>query len=216
MADDLKNLPPKKRYTKQAKPAAAAIKTTARVEDNTAAPVMSKAETFEANKKNLVKQSNWFLVANSNKRITGDSPEGERWMNAVQYAMDNPGEWIRFMKEGDAWDAKSVVSCDVEISHEIGGKYNQLHSHMIIKIQHRSSIQVDRHKLKVCLMEQTGFNGLYVDSKLFYDPTITLQAYIRKQADQAKEAREALAKGKQNNDLHPQPMRIKNEINKLI
>lgn len=211
MADNNKALPPKKRYTRKAKestPSPLGIETNTKVVDNTAAPITAKEKVFEDNKKNLVKQSNWFLTLNSNKRLEGDSPEAEQWMHSVQLAMDNPQNWIKFMIPEDKWDAKSIISADVEISHEIGGKYHQLHSHCIIKIKHRSSIQVDRHKLKVAILEHCPFNGAYVDSKLFYDPTISLQNYIRKQQEQAREYREALAKGKEKD---PEGVQIVNE-----
>lgn len=166
------------------------------VNDNTDAPVMQKEQIYDANKANLTKFSGFFITLNSNRKWANDSEETKCFKQAVNSVMNDPSAFVKFKDANHKWSARYIIDADTEISFERGDPTvptkNQIHAHVILKIKHRSNLQIDAHALKVAITERCpALNGsFYINNRYFNSPEVNLRNYIEKQSALTKEARE--------------------------
>lgn len=172
------------------------VKQTVNVDDNTDAPVMSKEQTYDANKANLTKFSGFFITLNSNRKWANDSEETKCFKEAVNTAFNDPSKFVKFKDASHKWSAKYIIDANTEISFERGDPTkptkNQIHAHVILKIKHRSNLQIDAHALKIAITERCpALNGsFYINNRYFNSPEVNLRNYIQKQTELTNQARE--------------------------
>jgi len=64
-----------------------------------------------------------------------------------------------------------VDSIDIETAVEKGKKQEQVHLHGLIKVRHRTKLQLDLQKIHIFFTEALGLKNIYVNMK--YVPEMT-------------------------------------------
>jgi hypothetical protein len=157
---------------------------------------MTKEDIYKQNKANLIKFSGFFITLNTNRKWANEADETKCFKEAVNAAFNDPSSFIRFKDPAHKWSAKYIIDAQTEISFERGDPSkptkNQVHAHVILKIQHRTNVQIDAHALKVAIADKCPALGgsFYVNNRYFNSPEVNLRNYIQKQTELTNKARE--------------------------
>lgn len=126
------------------------------------------------------KISRFFVTINTQQTST---KYREGLAKAWTYVFDHLIQFLKF-REGHE---QKISKKEGQSELEIGPDQKRIHLHSIVKIYHRSNLQLDRAKIVKYIEESIQLEGIYFNIKFIRDPDATLQFYIRKQYAVANE-----------------------------
>ncbi len=121
----------------------------------------------------------FFLTVNTNSQDL----ISEVQMRAVAEQFFNQIEnYFRFLnrKFPETNNVSHVDSIDIETAVEKGKKQERVHLHGLIKVRHRTKIQLDLRKIHSFFTEALRLKNIYVNVKYVPDNDISLLKYMRK------------------------------------
>ena len=129
--------------------------------------------------------SNFFLTLNSNQRYEPEDPHREEDAEAVEDVVkeivQNLPRYVKIIEKNHKWSTDVIEDVDVEYAVEYGEKSKALHAHILVRIKHRSRVQLDFEAIKRDFAHGLGLKNVYFDSRLLRAPSDHfLQEYIRK------------------------------------
>lgn len=117
------------------------------------------------------KYSCFLVTINTNQRYKADDQymesDSEFFENIVRTEiLEKLPDYVNVMQEGHSWSNDHIDGVDVDYILERGEKYNALHAHILIKIKHRSKVQLNYKTMKQRVVERLGLKNVYFDCKL--------------------------------------------------
>lgn len=127
------------------------------------------------------KESIFFITINTNQRAHTERLE-DLWSSSLSAAMDKvfsfPQRYIDILEpEGSLSDVEKVkVTKRVEIAPET----RTVHSHVMLRIFHRTKIHLNIAELKLDLMRELGLRNIYLWVKAATGIQTAMEEYINK------------------------------------
>jgi hypothetical protein len=120
-------------------------------------------------KKEKLKYSHWFITLSTNQRYKEDDPnkesDSEIFEEVIQDILQNVPKYVK-MPEGETWSKEKIEEVDCDFTIEWGSTTNALHCHALVKIKHRSRLQLDYASIKEKVKEELGVSNVYMQTKL--------------------------------------------------
>lgn len=120
-------------------------------------------------KKEKLKYSHWFITLSTNQRYDADDPskdsDAEVFEAVIEDILKNIPKYVK-MPDDHAWSTERIEDVDGEYTVEWGPKTKALHCHALIKIKHRSKLQLDYGALKEKVKSELGLNEVYMNTRL--------------------------------------------------
>lgn len=148
--------------------------------------VKGKQQIIDKVEKNQkTKSSNFFLTINTNQQYGKDAENLQNdldvFEDSVKEVLNNIDQYIT-LPAGVLFNEETIKDVDVEYVIEVGGKKHQIHTHIIIRIDHYTNVQLDYNSIKQKIKNDLGLDNLYVNNKLirnrgFKDITEYLNKY---------------------------------------
>jgi hypothetical protein len=132
--------------------------------------ISGKIQDMKKKEKNIKpKQSNFLLTLNTNQQYKeGDvhlQNDIEVFNESIDDMLQNIDAYIR-LPEGHTWNDDLIKDVKIDYTIERGGKKNQLHIHILFKLQHFTKVQLDYQKIKDKLMKDLGLHNIYCYNRL--------------------------------------------------
>jgi len=126
------------------------------------------------------KSSILFLTLNTNTR---DLVSEELLRKVGGEYFDNIEEFLRFLhKEPERNNPSYIDEVDIETVVEKGKKEERVHLHSLIRIKHRTKLQIDLIKTQAYFCRELGLKNIYLNVKFIPDDNMSLLKYLRKPA----------------------------------
>jgi len=125
------------------------------------------------------KVSAFFLTVNSNSQDLICKAQmrevAEQFFNQIE-------NHFRFLnhKFPETNNVSYVVLIDIKIAVEKGKKQERVHLHGLIKVRHRTKLQLDLQNIHAFFTEALRLKNIYVNVKYVPDNNISLTKYMRK------------------------------------
>jgi len=136
--------------------------------------IIDKTKGFGSNK-----VSTFLITVNSNSQDLISKVQmrevAERFFNQIE-------NHFRFLnhKHPETNNVSYVDSIDIETAVEKGKKQERVHLHRLIKVRHRTKLQLDLQKIHAFFTEALRLKNIYVNVKYVPDNDISLTKYMRK------------------------------------
>lgn len=121
-------------------------------------------------KKERSKLSCFLLTVSTNQRYREDDKfkesDAEILEDIVKDILSDLPAYITIKKEGDVWNKETIESVDIDYACEFGPKTEALHAHMLIKIKHRSKVQLNLQKIKQKIIDELGVKNIYMFNRM--------------------------------------------------
>ena len=130
--------------------------------------------------------SGWHIMINSNRYLS--DVETEDFKEGVTHILDNINQFLKFKEEGAKFNRKWIVEANTEAAFERGSHRNQIHVHALVRIRHKTKLQLDYSKINDYLKSEVESlsNGFKLRIYRFSNPDIILQQYLNKTANTGK------------------------------
>lgn len=133
-------------------------------------------------KKTKYNQSNFFVTVNPN--VTKKELSLRKLDSVISNIFGNVEDYVKVLLADKNVKYNKI---DAEYSVEVGKDKHRVHSHILVRIQHNSKIQLDLTKIRKQLKLELGFDGTRVDVKVFKDNLSSLQEYLYKNSATVKD-----------------------------
>lgn len=148
-----------------------------------------KQEQEHHGKKKRLSHSYFHLIVNTNQRANAYSTELDHMCRQLQKVSDpllrqaTVGNYIKFLKPGHSWTDEYIKKVFTLGRTERGEKYDQVHGHYMICIDHVSSVRLDLDKIHKLFTEGLGLPNVKLKVTIFpanRDPMQVLKDYLNK------------------------------------
>lgn len=122
--------------------------------------------------------SQLFLTVNTNSQ---DLISEQQLKQVANSYFENMEEFIRFLhKDHNRNNVEHIDDIKIQSSVEIGKKEKRVHLHALIRIEHRTKLQLDLRKTTTFFKKQLDLKNLYLHVDFIPDNTTSLIKYMRK------------------------------------
>ena len=135
------------------------------------------------------KHSGWSITINTNIKPKTDEESyalGKQLSQAVRKLLSHEGlqQIVRFKEEGHEYNSQYIADIKSKFAIELGrNKYGgRIHTHIMLKIKHRSNIALDYRRAKELIieyMDNPAIRNIMLNAKLTRN-TLNLEEYIEK------------------------------------
>jgi len=157
---------------------------------NEVTDITQPSEQLKKNKrqyKTTLKHSNFFLTINTNQRFRirdeRDVQEvqefANRFKDTLTHIFDNIQQYLK-VPEDSEWNRKYFENINVESAVERSPDTDTVHAHILIKVDHRTKVQLDYDAIKNYILEQMGLPNIHLFNRVYFDTHATLEDYIFK------------------------------------
>jgi hypothetical protein len=99
---------------------------------------------------------------NSGQRLSDATAKLEKAANSFLTKFED-GRFVSFYQDEEAkWDSKWIKSVRTRAAIEKGDNANQLHLHMMIKIKHKTRVQLKYKPIKDFFVKKLGIGNIYM------------------------------------------------------
>lgn len=117
-----------------------------------------------------VKRTAYFYTISTNQRYKEDDPhfhdDEAIFEDVILDILKNADQYIEITEEGKKWNRDTIKDVDAEYTIEKGGKYGQLHAHILFKIKHTTRVKLDYAKIKQTVLDRLGLDNVYTYNRL--------------------------------------------------
>lgn len=130
---------------------------------------ISGVENAEQNahaERDPIKHSHFLITVNTNqsfsKKDVGHVAQRMKMLILEFLSEDVLPTYVQFHIPGDTWNPNTIMGVETAGTVERGGKYGQLHAHIIVSIDHVSSIHLNRVAIADFFAEELGLENVHV------------------------------------------------------
>jgi hypothetical protein len=146
--------------------------------------IKGQVSNFDQKEKAIApRQSNFFLTINTNQRFKDDDlmlqNDTEVFVEVIEKVLNNIQSYVSIPVEAN-WD-NDVQSVDVDYVVEKGNEKNCLHTHILMKIKHRTRVQLNYKLLKEHICADLGLPNIHLKNILLkMDNSDNILEYLNK------------------------------------
>jgi len=120
-----------------------------------------------------------FMTINSNSQ---DLVTETQMRKAAEEYFEHIEEFFCFLNRDVSRNNPGFIDeIDVESTVETGKKEKRVHLHSLIRVKHRTKLQVDLRKTHAFFCERLQLKNIYLNVKFIPDNNMSLLKYMRKQ-----------------------------------
>lgn len=126
------------------------------------------------------KVSSFFLTCNSQSR---DLISEALMKEVAQRFFEKIEDYLRFLDKDPRRNNNSYIDdVDIQSAVETGKKEKRVHLHALIRIEHRTKLQLDLRKITSYFERELRLKSVYLHVDFVPDNSISLLKYLRKPA----------------------------------
>ena len=134
-------------------------------------------------KNEKIKTSNFFLTINTNQSYQENDENLQNdiavFEECIKNILSNLNDYVKI--DGGIWSDDFINDVDIDYVIELGPVKKHIHSHIMIKIKHKTKIMLDLQKIKSKILTELGLKNIYMNNKLMKtDSSINVLEYINK------------------------------------
>jgi hypothetical protein len=137
----------------------------------------------ETVKKEAIKQSNFYLTINLNQGYNEDDnyleSDTQIFDEVLSDVLNRLDEFVT-LPEGVFWNDDTINNVDVDYIIEKGHNQKRLHSHILIKIKHKTTVKLDFVKIKRHICDTLGLKNIYMKNIMSKSNENNILEYINK------------------------------------
>lgn len=125
-----------------------------------------------------VKNSSFLLTINTN---IADPRIKEPLRRATNWMFENLNQFLTFRNARAEQGLNLIDNIIIESAIEQGNKLHRIHLHSLIKIEHRTNLQLNLPKLRKYFEDALDLPNLHINVQYIKDTTFSIRKYISKQ-----------------------------------
>ena len=126
--------------------------------------------------------STFFITINTNRTPPDDTLENQFRKVLKEDLLPNIFDYLKWIDHNKKGELKDHIRDDWSASFKIeyGPKYRKLHTHIMVRIPHKTYIRIDVAKIKSKVQDELGLTGIKVDVKVIDSQYERINDYLRK------------------------------------
>lgn len=132
--------------------------------------VKGKVQDMNKKEKNVApKRSAFLLTINTQQRYKPDDKmldnDIDVFSESVNSLLNSIDQFI-VLKQGDVWDDKTIKDVNIDFTIERSLKSNCLHVHILINIEHFSTVKLNYSAIKTKIQDDLGLPNIYLNNRV--------------------------------------------------